>query len=258
LFRSGKSKCLSSPNGDLWISIFELIVSKHVLLELEFVPSHIFDPNKQTDVFTSEFAVRHNTVADLIAEYAAGRVELPLSESTPVLACIKLVKVIQLRLHAVLCLQTSCPKTIKEAKGTVLSVQDCINLSSHSLTQDKHRLFCISCRSSVPFPGVAAATRAWLSSRCQPVGDDKFRPLFLGSASAQLGKQKVHVSHHMYLYRGVSYCNRCGGLGVQKYHKLVKQCEPPTTSGLRVVSQINNGNKPLGISCWPDLCRKNS
>ena len=170
---------------------------------------------------------------------------------------MKLVKVNRLRLHAVLFLQRSCLKTM-QAKGTVLSLQDFVNLSSHSLTQDKHRLFCISCRSSVPFPGVAAATRAWLSSRCQPVGDDKFKPLFLGSASAQLGKQKVHVSHHMYLYRGVSYCNRCGGLGVQKYHKLVKQCEPPTTSGLRVVSQINNGNKPLGISCWPDLCRKNS
>ena len=100
-YNKGAKHCKHVPNGDLWAEVFSLVSSKKCSLDLEYVPSHIFDKNKKSVASTSVFAILNNTAADRLAEFAARRIEVAPGYATPILFRLKLVKTIQLRLFAI-------------------------------------------------------------------------------------------------------------------------------------------------------------
>ena len=225
---------------------------------LVYVPSHIFDKPKlhNSNASSSEFAILNNTCADALAGYAAGRVECPPSEVTPVVHHIKLVKAIQMRLYAVTVLHKPRPKSsmpIVTLKPK-LSFEEEIALSSHSLVKSGARYLCTKCCASVPCKPFSALL-AWTQSLCValPVEAASLRPIAIGMATVQLGKQVAHPTHSLHLYRGVTFCNKCGCYATRKYVNLANACVAPTTHGTNAKRAINQGRLPPGLTFWPDF-----
>ena len=83
---------------------------------------------------------------------------------------------------------------------------------------------------------------------------DRPRPLDKADVF-HIGRQVTHVSHVLYMYRGLIYCSKCGArAGASRLRKLAKVCEPavPGSTGRLVLDRINAGIKPPGIVKWPD------
>ena len=59
-------------------------------------------------------------------------------------------------------------------------------------------------------------------------------------------------THELFMYRGLVYCNVCGGFGKSKFTRLAKPCQPPKEAGDRVLRAISNGVMPAGITIWPE------
>ena len=74
-----------------------------------------------------------------------------------------------------------------------------------------------------------------------------------GFESKHIGKQVIHVSHDLRLFRGLIFCNTCGCRAQHKLHGLAHQCSPPTPYGAASLRKLNKGKLPPKLSCWPDV-----
>ena len=94
------------------------------------------------------------------------------------------------------------------------SVEVAIANSKHSIVGDKscNRFECVLCRSSI-LTKDDSNLRNWLASDRVPVPTAFTRPEPLGTCVVQLGKLTTHVSHSIWIYKGLIYCNRCGNRG---------------------------------------------
>ena len=63
---------------------------------------------------------------------------------------------------------------------------------------------------------------------------------------------EAHPSHQLCVLRGVLYCSRCGGFGVERTRKLISACEPPTDSGKEVLSRLARGLSPKSGTNFPE------
>ena len=203
-YRNGYMHCCRQPNGDLWAQLFSLTRERNLELELVYVPSHIFDKPwlHNSDDSSSEFAILNNTCADALAGYAAGRLECPPSEVTPVVHHIELAKAIQLRLYAVTVLHKPRPKSSipVDTLKPKLSFDEEVALSSPDLAQSGSRYLCTKCCCSIPCkPFYALLARTQSLCVALPVDAASFRPIAIGMASVQLGKQVAHPTHSLHL-----------------------------------------------------------
>jgi len=69
-----------------------------------------------------------------------------------------------------------------------------------------------------------------------------------------LGNKAIHHSHDMYIFRGLSYCNRCGYIATNQVRALSDRCVEPKRNGKNVLKHIRQGMVPPSIKLgkWPD------
>ena len=125
--------------------------------------------------------------------------------------------------------------------------------TAHTIQVTGPRYFCSVCLSN--FHIGDPSCKAWLQSVCippfsvQPASIHNPTPL---TDVCHIGNSVSHISHQLYSYRGLIYCNKCGSFaGSSRLVNLARACEPPTDTGLRVLTSIAEGNMPHGVTMWP-------
>ena len=63
---------------------------------------------------------------------------------------------------------------------------------------------------------------------------------------------QIHESHTIRLTRGLWWCEKCGGIGHQRFVKLGKVCKDPSESAKRTIRKLQDGALPYGFKSWPD------
>ncbi len=64
----------------------------------------------------------------------------------------------------------------------------------------------------------------------------------------------IHSSHRLRRHRGLWYCSVCGSSGARRFTSrgLGGPCHPPSASGLRTLTRIQEGSLPYHRRAWPD------
>ena len=124
------------------------------------------------------------------------------------------------------------------------------NDSSHVLLEHDGIVSCARCHSS--FNCKDPALKHWLSVQCKEIGSNTDRPIPIPLEQIHRGRNITHVSHHLYTFKGLVYCNRCGcRAGKSGLKKLGHPCEAPTTYGLASLAALRAGKKPPQLVDWP-------
>ena len=110
---------------------------------------------------------------------------------------------------------------------------------------------CARCFDKVPASG--PCTRSWLQGLCQKMYTPEDRPVPLHYNHVQLAHHTAHVSHNLYYFRGIFFCNKCGHYGVNRFIKLIHPCDKPKhlSHGHKSLSALRNGRLPPGLTIWP-------
>ena len=67
-----------------------------------------------------------------------------------------------------------------------------------------------------------------------------------------IGNKHIHVSHKLYRYRGLIFCQRCGNITQGDMAKsLVNKCGPAKAYGSRNLAAIRGGRIPPKVKEWP-------
>ena len=179
---------------------------------------------------------------------------MPPSEATPVISKLQLVKAIQLRLYAIV--TSLSPRAVQSSvlKLKALTIEEEIALSKHTITPHPTRICCVQCCASIS-KSDKSVVRHFLQSPCVAIPRPRSRPIALGMCKVQLGKQIAHASHALCVYRGLTFCNKCGFRAVVKYHNLAKPCVAPTACGLQTKHATKEGKLPPNLLSWPDASR---
>ena len=125
--------------------------------------------------------------------------------------------------------------------------------SQHVCTFQKQMIVCSRCCQSHPRAYNKAAV--WLLSSCSAIGTSSDRPTHLPLSVRQLGNNIAHHSHSLFLFRGLHYCNVCGGTGAFEFHKLANKCIPATdrlSRGAVTIDRLRKGSLPSIMKEWPD------
>ena len=77
-----------------------------------------------------------------------------------------------------------------------------------------------------------------------PSDPSEDRPVPIPYEDLHIGNQNIHVSHKLYKFKGLVYCNRCGAKGTTKAHKLGAPCMPPTVNGRANLKALRAGKLP--------------
>jgi len=259
-FNGGPKACINSSNCDLYNKLFCLAHEKAVRLMVRWMPSHLKDEDaRPVDVsYTDVLGNRH---ADRLAGLAAAAVQVPNAVSAPYLYHVNLVKKIQRRLVAVtLNLPDKHEKKVevpKPPKEPAKSLSELIAGSQHVISVINSRLKCSSCRSS--FKRTDPGLKHWLQCGCIPFSAAAFAtaPRHVPvDTPVHMGNQVSHYTHHLFIYRGLVYCNVCGNRGSNdQLRKLARQCEGPslpTSYGGIALAAIKGGRLPPRLDQWPD------
>ena len=98
----------------------------------------------------------------------------------------------------------------------------------------------------------ATGVRDWVLSKC-------VKPIIHNPANAaiRIGNLSTHVSHTLFIHRGLIVCNKCGCRAEKVLHNLARLCVPLTpddkyTSGQQNLNRIAKGQLPIGMTRWPD------
>ena len=84
-----------------------------------------------------------------------------------------------------------------------------------------------------------------LSSNSPVDLDSRVRVLILGRA--------IHASHDLAVYRGLFFCKSCGRVASARLKALWHVCpKEATKAGSGVISALQKGQRPWGLSSWPD------
>ena len=90
----------------------------------------------------------------------------------------------------------------------------------------------------------------FLEGPCGAIGHPVDKPVPLPYEAVHIGNQLAHYIHKLQIYRGIVYCRICGMRGPTKLHNLAHPCKPPTAYGKQVLSSLNQGRLPAGLSNW--------
>ena len=116
--------------------------------------------------------------------------------------------------------------------------------SSHSLYEEDelNRISCARCHNS--FNKKDPCLKAWLVCSCVAIGKDTDRPVTIPYEEIHLGNRVTHISHSLFKFRGIVFCNKCGTKGSAKLHKLSSPCLPPTQYGISNLKALRAGKLP--------------
>ena len=110
---------------------------------------------------------------------------------------------------------------------------------------------CINCMDMMSKKPISSC-RVWLSLACSPISGPTCKPIRIGKdIKVHLGKQVSHVSHQLYEYKGLLYCNKCGTRGIVKFHLLAEKCGAPQPMGQATLRNISLDKLPPGLRAWP-------
>ena len=250
-FNKGIEAAKKCVNHDLLVLAFTLIGTKRLLVNMRWMPSHLDADNLPAGV--SLLDKKGNDLADTQAKKAAKAACVDLSISSPVLYAINLVKRIQNRLATIITQLPNRPKPLKKTKTPRESVEAVMQRSTHVCYTIANRIVCARCASSFSLSRKNPCIQ-WLQSPCLAIGADSDQPVPLAFDFVHIGKQDIHSSHKLCIFKGVVFCNTCGSLSRRrKLGNLGKQCEPPLDYGRNNLKRLKEGRTPhAGMQHWPE------
>ena len=180
---------------------------------------------------------------------------MPLNVSAPYLHYVRLVRRIQHRLATIVCNLPSRERVdlswSRVTKVPKTHFADLLTSTTHVINCQDKLVKCMRCLSSMH--KLNPNLQLWLNSPCLAVGSSCDRPVPLPYDIVHAGHASTHVSHSLYKYRGLIYCNKCGNRGeLNKLRKLSRQCLPPTQYGLASLSALAIGKAPPHLTEWPE------
>ena len=253
-YNKGRSFAVQTLNGDLFQEIFLHISGKSLQLTLKWVPSHLADTDVipdplPTGVLLSD--VLGNKQADKLAKIAAQSYSVDLNSATRVLFYCTLTRRIQNRLATIICNLPNRPKVPKPPPQPGVKLDAAIQRSTHCCYENGSRLVCARCPSSFPLKNQSLCIK-WLESDCPSIGADHDKPVPLAYDHIHVGKLDISFSHKLVTFRGIIYCTKCGSISQRgKLGKLSTLCAPPTSAGLKNLSNLWEGKPPVNVMHWP-------
>ncbi len=217
------------------------------------MPSHLLDnPTKGVYTGVSHLDILGNDRADHLADSAATKACVSLDVSAPVLYYINLVKRIQKRLVAILISLPNRPKPKQERTHVAPppSVAELSASTTHVLFEHEGRSKCARCLCS--YRNNDPSIRHWLEGQCIALESRIDRPLKLEFAHIHLGNTCAHVSHSLYIFKGLIFCFKCGvRAGSFGMKGMPKPCAPPTEYGAQSIAALRQCKKPPNLTSWP-------
>ena len=130
--------------------------------------------------------------------------------------------------------------------------------SDYNLELIGNHWICLRCcrRKSTKDP----SCKAWLESRCLPnygqvdaLMNGILKPCRIPPhVPICIGYHQVNLSHRLFVFKGLFYCDTCAEYGICSPIKLKSKCEgkckPSNASNL---SKLRNGVLPAGLKYWP-------
>ena len=265
LFGKGKSACLLSVNHDLWAQLWSLIEQKALSVNMFWIKGHATVENiLQHDLAPVDVA--GNFCADALANSASVVAEVWPHDVANITWYYAIVRRVQARAVAVLSSTVSTRKlTVKCQVPTVArSLPEPSNVGAAILSQHKlcrvgadwHCNLCIQSMNER-----SPLFREWLASPCDPDSSlvrtlqaGNSRPTRLSASSAiVIGRQPVHGSHELHVYRGLYFCRLCGYHAHAAARRLAAACLGRTAPGAaRRARTLLSGKLPSGLAAWPN------
>ena len=121
--------------------------------------------------------------------------------------------------------------------------------SKHVIVERDSGLLCLACRQTVSMG--ACHIVSWLQGHCTPIPTHHDMPMKVCTSGFAVGRQVVHHTHYVCMFKGLLFCSKCGSRGPGKLVHLALPCLPPTSHGLSVLKAISLGRLPPGLRVWP-------
>jgi len=248
-FHKGKDRALMSQAADLFDRLFAVIRFRNITLDLKWMPSHLNDPEKAKKVkvpgFVTPWHIDGNVFIDNVATQAAALHRVSSSVADPILKRVNNLKLIQLRIAAIIKDLPSRKKRISVPPVPRRSLEGAMATSRHSvsLTADSKSVCCLTCHSTISLK--ASHLYDFLDGSCQiPIKN---------LSVVAIGKQHSHPSHPIVLYGGVYLCTACGCVGRAKLRHLAGPCHSMPTSSSRKsnLDAFCKGGPLPGMPGWP-------
>ena len=223
IYNKGRETALKATNYDIWQEIFKHIDTKTLSVKISWVQGHL--DTKESKYWFSDSDFLHNFYADILADEAADRCQLPGEVYGDIVFNIRLVKRIQNRIIHIIKSKAKTAFDKKPKKEPLPSLESEAENSMHLLTQSTKYWFCVACNITFmkSYPGI----RAWMRSPCAPLDeDDSVFPVRVKPwMHVRKAKLSPHFSHELYTFQKVLFCSKCGNLGAQRLKKLFTPCE---------------------------------
>jgi hypothetical protein len=276
-YNSGPEAGDFTVNCDLYDEIFSSARRKALELSVRWMPSHLKEGDERP-AGVSWADVKGNDHADKLARSAADKHQVPKQMSTDYLYYVSLVAKIQKGMAAII---VSLPDRKREDREATASsavcatpratIKRCLANTDHAIVHKGERISCKRCGSS--FSKRDPNLKHWLQCKCAakpsaPAGSTNLAPAEADAAPpsrsttypqrhpglTHLSNKAIHHTHDMYIYRGLSYCNRCGYIATNQVRALSDQCVEPRRNGQNVLKHIREGKVPpsLKLGKWPD------
>ena len=245
----------SGDNEDLWVTLWEIVRSKMLLLSVRWVKAHVIDKPELARTYT---VTDRDQVGNAGADQLAGRAADMYAVSVQTAAAVRrnqiLVQQVQRRLVSILgTLVEAFPRgEVPEAadRPDPLSLTRSVLASQHRPVLHQHGASCQACLKGCIGPPTAVAR--WLATPC---GGPQAGPI-RGTLddTVVVGGLQVHPSHTLAAARGMVICTTCGGVGAFAPKKLLLPCGPLTRAGRRALCAFQAAELPYGTPAWPDDC----
>ena len=248
----GPNSARNTSNCDLWDEVYQHVNDKSLTLRVRWMPSHLAEGKKVRPASVTDHDIVANDKADELASTAAELVQLPTPFAVNHVHYVQLARNIQKRLASILMHLPNRTKQ-KEVKHIPIkppSIPELIASSRHTISLSGNRYSCSECRNN--FRSQDPGLKAWLQLPCDISHNRDLHKPTKVNIPIHIGNNTAHSTHDLYQYRGVTYCNTCGGFGIEHFSLLAKECQAPKTAGLRLLRCIARGQMPTGVTQWPD------
>ena len=140
---------------------------------------------------------------------------------------------------------------VKKPRIPRVSLNELVDNTSHVIVHntDTGTVKCARCLSA--FNSHSPALKPWLTTRCEAIGSSIDRPIPL-TQSIHIKSSTTHVTHKLYIFKGLVYCNVCGTRASSSgLRDLSRPCHPPTSYGKQSLVALNKGKTPPNLTVWP-------
>ena len=268
LFQRGKEATFASVNSDLWSRLWAVLDRGEVSCTLIWVKGHADDLDTFIKFNVTTHDLYGNVLADALAGRAAKECQVSLQDSITLKWHYSVVRKVQARAVVLLTLvmQQRAAATLlpKCARPKRISVTGCTLATSHTIALFGRTFHCLKCQSHSPAD--VDGIKRWLAAPCNP-NMSLLRSLTFGTTKptavladvvVHVGRQTLHSSHKLHVYKGLYFCGACGYHASAKAQKLTKQCELISEEGIARVLRLRQGRLPSGLKCWPNESSKTS